>query len=276
MLDITDAEFKSIRDIMYRRTGVNLKDSKRPLVITRLRKRLQDLSLNTFQEYIAILSRPNSDELETFINAITTNETYFYRHIKQFDYLKDKILPALIEKKRALGKKEIKVWSAASSTGEEPYSIAILFKEFFKDKPNWKISLYASDVNSDVLSFARIGRYPERSFRELPDVLKKKYCVPVPQENTIRQQEYDLSPDIKKMVTFAQHNLLHPPKYTQCDIIFLRNVLIYFDNTIKQKVVSLIEQGLSSDGYLFISLSESLNDVSSGCNFMQTGIYKKK
>lgn len=276
MLEITDAEFNAIKDIMFKKTGVFLKPTKKPLVITRLRKRIQELGLSDFSEYITLLSDPKQDELEYFVNALTTNETFFFRHDKQFDYLKETIIPALVQEKKQAGKvPELRVWSAASSTGEEVYSIAILLKECMKTYPGLRVTLIASDVNSVVLERARAGIYPGRSLREVPEHIKKKYFTPCPKKNEYAHEEFEIAHEIKTMVTFQQHNLLRLFSQKNFDVIFLRNVLIYFTRETKETVVKLLANNSVPGGYLFISLSESLSDVTTPFTFLQSGIYQQ-
>lgn len=276
MIDITDIEFDRIRQIMHKRTGVFLKETKKPLVVTRLRKRIEELKLTSFSAYIPLLEKHNSSELEFFINAITTNETYFFRHYKQFEYLENEVLPGLIAEKKKAGANQIRIWSAASSTGEEPYSLAILCSEVSRRNPGTEFKIYASDINSTVLAYAKEGRYPERSLRETPPQYIKKYFSRQEVGDRIKRIEYVIDPLLAKKVEFKQHNLLQPFHMRGIDIVFLRNVMIYFDQPVKEKVVQTIQANVSADGYIFISLSESLNDVDSDFVFVKSGIYRKQ
>lgn len=273
-LAINDKEFCEVRDIMYRLTGVLLKESKKPLVITRLRRRLAELGLSTFAEYLPYLSAQNSAELEIFINAITTNETFFFRHNVQFDLLRNEVLPALMREKEGPGRiKEIRVWSAACSTGEEPYSLAILLAEYFRNRPGWSFSILASDVNTEVIEEAKEGIYSPRSVKEIPPDLRKRYFTEIP-TNTHEKVAYVISPQIKSLVTFRRHNLLHPVPQKNNDVIFLRNVMIYFDEHSKQKVISNLQGAMAKNSYLFISLAEHIHDVKSGLAFWKSGIFR--
>ncbi|MEI8011734.1 MAG: protein-glutamate O-methyltransferase CheR [Candidatus Omnitrophota bacterium] len=274
MLDITDKEFNLIKDIMYRRTGVLLKPTKKPLVMTRLRKRLEELQLGHFLEYIPRLEKDGAPELEIFINALTTNETYFFRHTKQFNYFYETILPSIVERGGHRGF-QLKIWSAASSSGEEVYSLAIACREFFKGRPGWKVNLMASDINSDVIHEAREGVFSERSIKEIPASLKEKYFSPFMGQEHRMWKEFKLSDTIINSVHFVQHNLLKPFAEKDFDVIFLRNVMIYFDLESKQKVVDNVLGSLKPGGHFVISLSESLNDVRCGLTQVASGIYQK-
>lgn len=274
MLQITDEEFDKIKDIMFRRTGVFLKPTKKPLVVTRLRKRLEELQLEKFSNYVLLLENPQSPEFESFVNAITTNETYFFRHQKQFDYLRDVLIPHIREEKKKLGRPGMRIWSAACSTGEEPYSIAMLCNEYSLINPGMTFSIQASDVNSEVLRVSKEGIYFDRSLRETPEAYKKKYFLQKTEEK-INRSVFELDQKVKRLVEFRQHNLLKPPFQKNVDVVFLRNVMIYFKSETKQKVVDFIEQAILPGGYLFISLSESLNDIQTKFKFVQSGIYQK-
>ncbi|MBL8013826.1 MAG: hypothetical protein JNN05_08270 [Candidatus Omnitrophica bacterium] len=269
MLDITDKEFESIQKITYSRIGVNLRPTKKPLILSRLRKRLEDLNFSTFTPYIALLEKSGSEELEIFINAVTTNETYFFRHTGQFNYLYEQILPSLIAKDQ----KKVTVWSGASSTGEEPYSLAIALIEFAKKNRGFTFELSASDINTEVLEEAKEGIYDPRSLKEVPQSLVDKYFT---KQSTKHGERFAISSEVKSRVEFFQHNLLTPSYKRNVDIIFLRNVLIYFDRQVKENVVNLLEPCLVKGGHFFISYSENLNDIKSSLELIGHGIFIKK
>ncbi len=269
MLSISDEEFEGIRKVMFAQTGARLKDTKRPLVIARLRRRLEELKLNNFGQYLRLLTPGNDAELEYFVNALTTNETFFFRHTVHFNYLYEVILPKLT----AEGNKKIEIWSGASSTGEEPYSIAIVLTEFAK-KNHIDFKIHASDINSEVIAEAKEARYDQRAVKEVPASLLQKYFKEVP---AIRGggTQYVVTDEIKRKVEFFEHNLQQTAPLKNMDIIFLRNVLIYFERDIKERVVNLLEPSLKSGGYFFISLSENLNDTKTNLKLIEAGIFIK-
>lgn len=273
MIEISDQEFSLIQGIMYRRTGVQLKPTKKPLVMSRLRTRLEELKLSRFADYAPLVERDNSQELQIFVNALTTNETYFFRHAKQFNFLYEKVLPEMVTKQRSSSR--VSIWSGASSSGEEPYSIAITCKEFFKARPGWKFHLVASDINTEVIAEAREGIYSERSIKEVPESLKTRYFRPFEGSRNRMWKEFNLDVSVKSCVNFVQHNLLKSFSEKEFDVIFLRNVMIYFDNASKQKVVDNVLASLAPGGYFFISLSESLNDVRTSLKAVHSGVYQK-
>jgi len=274
MIEITDKEFEEVKDIMYNTTGVFLKPSKRTLVITRLRTRLEELGLETYAQYAKLLKEPKSSEMEVFINALTTNETYCFRHAKQFNYLFETVFPYFIEKNK--NKKTITIWTAASSTGEEPCSLAISTREFLKKHPGWKFKVLASDINSQVITDAKEGLFPERSLKDTPDSLKKKYFEHIDIGKKRKIMGYKVCEQIKKDIQYFQHNLLDKSTQKDIDILFLRNVMIYFDTDTKQKVIRNLEHSVVSDGYLFISLSESLSDINTIFTTVHSGVFQKR
>ncbi|MBF0331259.1 MAG: protein-glutamate O-methyltransferase CheR [Candidatus Omnitrophica bacterium] len=274
MLEITDKEFDVIQELMYRRTGVHLKPTKKPLVMTRLRKRLEELKMTRFTDYIPLVERDSGSEMEIFINALTTNETYFFRHSKQFNYLYEHILPEIVANGARQGF-QARIWSGASSSGEEPYSIAITCKEFFKGRPGWKVHLVASDINSEVLAEAKEGLFSDRSIKDVPATIKEKYFKEHVNTKNKMWKEFELSDAIKSTVKFTQHNLLKLFAEKDFDVIFLRNVMIYFDPESKQKVVDNVLASLKPGGHFIISLSESLSDVRTSLTQVYSGIYQK-
>jgi len=276
LVKITDQEFEIIRKIMYEQTGVFLRDTKKTLVVARLRKRLAHLGLTNFEQYIAILKSRDKKEVETFINAITTNETNFFRHPKQFELLLSRILPDLRAHKTQSGQKSLCFWSAACATGEEPYTIAMLCREFFGDDPSWTVRIYASDINSDVLAFAQQGVYAPRSVREVPEKYLKKYFQKQELDSAHGKEErYKITDDIIRQVQFRQHNLLTPFVVNHIDVVFFRNAMIYFDDTSKRDVLKRIYHNMASYSYIFISLAENLPYRGALFEFIGMGIYHR-
>ncbi len=274
--DINDKEFNHIKMIMYSLAGVNLKPTKKPMIMTRLRKRLEQLGCKDFSEYISLLRDKRKNEIDFLVNALTTNETYFFRHTKQFNFLYENILPKLYIKKVNDPSREVRIWSAASSTGEEAYSIAITCKEFFKFHSNWKVSIFASDINTDVLEDARKGVYCERSVKEIPKPLFEKYFSLKERNERLQKSYFQLKEDVVKSVVFSQHNLTKSFSEKNLDIIFLRNAMIYFDNESKAFVVDNLKKVLAPDGYLFVSLSENFIDVKSKFKTIFPGVYQQE
>jgi chemotaxis protein methyltransferase CheR len=271
-ITITDKEFELVRDIMYKNTGVFLRDSKKPLVIVRLKKRLEELGYTNFTQYIDFFNKNCASEMEFFVNAITTNETFFYRHEKQFEYLTQTVFPEIMKNRPS---REIAIWSAACSSGEEPYTLALVCKDFFASKPGWKYSIYASDINSKVIAKAKEAVYSERSVSKVPPALSKKFFTQQAKETFFNAKFFALDRSIVNSVTFMQHNLLKPfPK--QVDVVFLRNALIYFEPKSKQTVLETVTKIMRDDGYLFLSPAENTHDVNVPLDTVGLSIYRKR
>ncbi|MBI5415586.1 MAG: protein-glutamate O-methyltransferase CheR [Candidatus Omnitrophica bacterium] len=277
LLTINDKEFHALQNIMYRVSGVRLLPTKKALMVARLRKRLKELGVGSFEEYLELIRKPASGELEVFVNAITTTETFFYRHPEQFYFLMKTIFPFCLERKKNDASPELRVWSAACATGEEPYSLAIACQEFFKPHPKWNIIIYATDINSAVLDFAKEAVYTERSMAGLSSYLKGEYFERLAEDPDHKRCRFRLRKEKIPPVTFLHHNLLNPFPYIGMDIILLRNVMIYYDKPAKQKVTSLVEKNLVPGGYLLISMTETLQDIHTTLRYVQTGsgVYQK-
>jgi len=259
ILELDDATFIEFRNFVYEKSGIYFNESKKYLFESRIEKRVQALKLKSFKEYLEYIKLPNNiEELHQLYDAITINETYFFRAPQQFEALEKIIVPELIQEKQ--GKSNyLRFWSAASSTGEEAYTLALIVKEYLMPRyPSITFQILASDINTQVIEFARRGVYKEYAIRNVPPHLLSKYF----KNNGMT---YELSEDIRKMVRFANINLYDEKAVktiTGVDIIFCANVLIYFDIPSKQKVVSYLYDVLNPGGYLFIGYSESLHGIS--------------
>jgi chemotaxis protein methyltransferase CheR len=237
--------------LIYRETGIALRDSKRILISNRLRKRLVALELNGYDEYYRYLinTEDGRRELPHFIDAVSTNETYFYRGDNQFTALKEEILPGIFNRKS-----KIRVWSAGCSTGEEPYTICITIKEKAGTAWDGEIEIVATDINTEVIEKAKEGLYSGRTLKFVPDEHLYRYF------DSICSDKYRIKDIIKQHIKFKCHNLLrHEPPGTSFDLIFCRNVMIYFDKKTQGELVDFrFRKAISDDGYLFIGHSESL------------------
>lgn len=247
-----------LRDLIYETCGIYFADSKRYFLESRFARRMEAVGAKSYREYYSYL-RTGSDrqaEMQRLIEEITTNETSFFRNMPQFQALQTLILPRMVETKGAIGFKRLKIWSSACSTGEEPYTIAmILMEKAATLLSGWGFEIIATDINDQVLAKAREGLYSEYALRTSSDYYKKKYFVPQPGGSMA------ISPDVKKYVKFQNINLYDDSKMVflkGLDIIFCCNVLIYFDQTSKKKVIQHFYNNLNRGGYLFIGHSESL------------------
>ncbi len=271
-----DASFERLRKLIYDKSGIYYNESKKYLLEGRVAKRLSSLNINDFDEYIDLISAvTGKNELVELFKVITINETYFFRAPQQFEAFENIIVPEIIKNKSTGFRPVFRIWSAASSTGEEAYTLAILINEKFKPMyPNVQFQVLASDISENVLQQARKGIYKEYSIRNIPQPYLKKY---------FRQNgsSYIISDEIKKMVKFMNINLYDSSMMNTvagCDVIFCCNVLIYFDIPSKQVVVSNLYNSLNKGGYLLIGYSESLHGVSKAFRLVhlpKAMVYKK-
>ncbi len=262
---LQENEFKQFRELIYRIAGINMSPAKKPLVTSRLAKRLKHLGLASYGEYFRMITSDNGKaELQMAVDLLTTNETHFFREPKHFDFLRHCILPA-----RKPGK-TLRVWSAACSSGEEPYSIAMLLDEVLGHAP-WEI--VASDLSTRVLEKARTGLYPMERVLEIPSCYLANYCLKGTgsQEGTLLIER-----KLRERVQFMHYNLTEaPPKMAEFDVIFLRNVMIYFDQETKRQVVSRLLSLLRPGGHFLIGHSETLNGISEQVRLVQPAVYLK-
>lgn len=253
--------FEQFREYIYINSGIYFQDNKKYLLESRLLKRVNRLNLETFEDYLSYIQEhtKKTEELKQLFEAITINETFFFRNQPQLDALSNKILPELIKKKYNSFNKKIRIWSAASSSGEEPYSLAMMIKEHISPKfPGFTFEIVGTDISSEVLNKAKSGVYKEYSIRNTPIYFLKKYF-------TQRDNVFELTPDIVKMVKFSELNLSDDFKMRTMknfDVIICANVLIYFDTKSKMKVINHLYNSLDKGGYLFIGYSETLHGIS--------------
>jgi chemotaxis protein methyltransferase CheR len=262
---LQEKEFAQFRDLIYRIAGINMSPAKKPLVTSRLAKRLRHYGLSSYGGYFQMITAANGKtELQVAVDLLTTNETHFFREPKHFEFLSQHILP---ERKPG---KPLRIWSAACSSGEEPYSIAMLLDEKLGSAP-WEI--VASDLSTRVLDKARSGLYPIDRMLEIPRHYLSNYCLKGTgsQEGTLLIER-----KLRERVQFMQHNLIEePPKLGEFDVIFLRNVMIYFDQDTKRQVVSHLLSRLRPGGYFLIGHSETLNGVSDDVRLVKPAVYRR-
>ncbi len=249
--------FKQLRDFIYERCGISFQENKVYLLEDRLGHRLQERNFSTFEEYIHFLRYDvrKDDELRELYKSVTTNETSFFRDNLQLEAFRTGILPKVAESKRSSPEKRIKIWSAACSTGEEPYTLAMIMMEEGIVAKGFTPNVLASDISDGVLQSAKRAVYGEYSTRNIPEQYRRKYFY------LDDGGGLAVNPAIKNMVRFDNINLIDHMKMRQIremDIIFCRNVLIYFDDAAKKKVLTHFYDNLAKGGYLVIGFSESL------------------
>lgn len=273
IIPLEEEVFRLIRDFVRDYCGIYFDDDSRYLLEKRLSRRVRTLHFSNFREYYRYLlyHKNREEELTSIIDIITVNETYFFREQNQLKTFSEEILPELKDINK--DKKRLRVWSAGCSTGEEPYTIAILVLEkgYFH---NWNIEIFGSDINQRVLQAARSGIYRKNSFRATEPYFLRKYFR---EEDNISR----ISDNVKKYVNFSHLNLLDPFKVKlvgTVDVIFCRNVLIYFDYPSRKKVIDMFYERLADGGYLLLGHAESLINISTAFSlrhFKYDMVYQK-
>lgn len=262
---ISRAEFERFRDLLHRVTGIHLSDAKQTLLVGRLSKRLRELRLASFGDYFGYLnSGQDPDELQRMVDLMTTNETYFFREPGHFDFLR-----RLAREHPA--SQALRVWSAASSTGEEAYTTCMVLADERGIGGRW--SVLGSDISHTVLQVARAGRYELQRTRGLPDEYLRKYCL-----KGVRSQEgsFVIDKRLRAHTEFIALNLMQPaPDIGPFELIFLRNVMIYFDQPTKRRVVEHLTQRLAPGGHLVVGHSETLSGLSETLRAVRPTIYRR-
>ena len=262
---ITDAEFSRFQRLIHEIAGISLADSKKVLLVGRLGKRLRALRLESFSQYHDLVTGAgNAQERQAMVDLLTTNETYFFREQAHFEHLRNTIVPGLPPRQ------PLEVWSAAASTGEEIYTLAMVLADCLGVQAAW--SILGSDISTQVLATAERGQYWLERTRGLPAGYLRKYCL-----RGVRSQEgsFLIAPELRRHTRFMQINLNTPlPDIGRFHIVFLRNVMIYFDNGTKRDVVARIVQKLHPGGYLIVGHSESLNGINDAVKLVRPTIYR--
>lgn len=275
MPKLSDQDFERFQKFIHTTTGIFLAPTKRLLVTGRLTKRLRHLNISSFKDYFNFIFQPNhKNELQIAIDLITTNETHFFREAKHFEFL-EKVLKQQVPSGMALQSGHaLRVWSAACSSGEEPYTLAMVLAEcapFFKR--NWEI--VATDLSTRVLEQAARGHYRMERAKDIPTHLLHKYCL-----KGVRKQKgtFLIDKSLRQKVKFAHANLNHPEQLTtlgEFDVIFLRNVMIYFDPDTKMRVVNSLVKQLKVGGFFFIGHSETLTGFTKNLKSVMPTVYQK-
>ncbi|NJM12481.1 MAG: protein-glutamate O-methyltransferase CheR [Synechococcaceae cyanobacterium SM1_2_3] len=254
---ISDEEFLKFRDFFYRKTGIFFEETKRYFVDKRLVERIQATGNDNFRSYFVMLRFETSGvELQALINLMTVNETYFFREEYQFTCLVNSILEEVVQRKPP--HESIRIWSVPSSSGEEPYSLAIYLLEHWPRADDYNIELVASDIDTVILERARQGRYDKRSISHLPDALLSKYFT------TLLNGQYQINADLRNSVEFTLVNITDLAQmrgYRDFDVVFCRNLLIYFDDTSRRIAAESLFNALRPGGFICLGHSESMSRI---------------
>jgi chemotaxis protein methyltransferase CheR len=255
----SDADFEQYRTLIYNESGIHFTATNRSILESRLKERLRDKPTESVKSYFAVISK-DQGELKSFLDSITTNLTRFFRNQAHFDALERFVVPELIKTKGGANN-TVKIWSAGCSTGEEPYTIAMLMSEILP--PGWKYDIVASDISLKCLMTAKEGFYADGRITGIPDAYLKKYFDKV-------EGGYKIHQDIQSRIRFDYHNLKNDSGQRNLDIVFCRNVIIYFDEAAQTAVINRFWDAMSSKSFLFIGHSESLFGMDTKFEFLKT------
>lgn len=270
MIEITDKEFRLLSSYIKECSGINIVDAKKALLVGRLSNLLIELGFKDFMSYYKHLKETNDvNEITRLMDRITTNHTFFLREPEHFNYFSQSVLPYL---KDTVKNRDLRIWCAASATGEEPYTLAILLADYFKSDVNiWDKRILATDISLNALEEAKRGLYSQESVKNLPKIWLLNYF------NKIGNDTFQVKDSLKSQVIFRQFNLTENsfPFKKKLHVVFCRNVMIYFDNETKDRLIEKIYDSMEYGGYLFIGHSESINREKSGFKFVKPAVYRK-
>ena len=268
---LSDKDFNQFKEKIYDESGIHFSAVNRPILESRIKERLRVKKIETPQSYYELICG-NRNELDYLLDSVTTNLTNFFRNDTHFEALSNQVLPEIIQRKTAENKKKIKVWSAGCSTGEEPYSIAIAILERLSNYEGWHIDILASDISLKSLIVAKEGFYNSNKVENVkPDYLLKYFDE--------ADGGYQIKDAVKSLCRFDYHNLKFDNGERDIDIIFCRNVIIYFDRTAQLEVIKKFSECSNEEGYLFIGHSESLFGMETSYKFHKIGkacVYRMK
>ncbi len=273
-MNLTDVEFNEIRGIVYSRFGISLGEHKRSLVIGRLRKLALQKGFTTFAELVSFVKSDHSGAgLQEMIDRMSTNHTFFFREPQHFHFMESKALPEIVDRLRQSRSNDLRIWCAASSTGEEPFSILMTLMDYLgADYSLWQAGLLATDISSRVIESATRGVYSLEQIQNIPEAKRKKYM------HKLDEERWEFKPEIKKEITFRIFNLMNPvfPFRKPFHLVFCRNVMIYFDIPTRNELIKRIFQVTAPGGYLFIGHSESIRTPDCPFEYIQPAVFRRR
>jgi chemotaxis protein methyltransferase CheR len=265
---LSDEYFEKFSNLIYEESGIHFSESNRSILESRLKERVRRAELSDVGSYFSQIKN-SPDEMKILLDSVTTNLTRFFRNTPHFETLEYFVIPELINWKKSKNQTHIKIWSAGCSTGEEPYSLAMIFDELLPKSITFEI--IASDLSLKSLLTAKEGFYPETRIQGMPDKYLKLYCEK-------KNDGFQIKEEIRKKIRFDYHNLKFDSGHKDLDIVFCRNVIIYFDETAQKAVINKFYDAMNNHSYLFIGHSESLFGMNTKFEFLKTDwacIYKK-
>jgi chemotaxis protein methyltransferase CheR len=270
--DLTEEVFAKFIDLIYKVAGIKIPDTKKVMMSNRLRRRLRATGIADFQEYYRFLtSTSGALEMPLFLNEITTNETYFYRDVHHFDWLNESFFPQVAEEGRLCKRpKTLRIWSAASSTGEELYSIALRFLPLRSLFSGWSITFLGTDLSGAALEAARAGSYDERAVRLVTQAERTRYF-----DFDLNKQRWTVKGELKTLMTWKSHNLLRAINEEPFDCIFIKNVLIYFDSQSKQTATKHLIKSVAKGGFLVVGPTEGIYNMLEPLEKRKSWLYQR-
>lgn len=274
---LSQKEYELFKSLIFEQTGISLGEKKKELVKTRLGKRLRKTGIPTFKDYynyVTSSENGGNEELISLIDAISTNKTSFFRENEHFIFLREKVIPEILKTSKKSCKKKIRVWSAGCSSGEEPYTMAIVFHENIKNITAWDLKILATDISTRMLGKASAGIYKMETIEDVPITLRRAYF----QVGSGKMAgECKVKKHLRDLVVFKRLNLMMPtyPFKGRFDFIFCRNVIIYFNKTTQEELMRKYNRYLKPGGYLFLGHSEGLTGISSGFKYIKPSVYQK-
>lgn len=276
-LQLTANEFKRMQELVYRHAGIAIGDEKVAMLSNRLRKRLRSLGMESFAEYYNLLKScsPSDEEFSHFLSSVSTNETYFFRNERLWDYVGTDLIKHLCQIKEGQSPKRVAVWSAACSTGAEAYTLAIVLKNKLPKFSEWRIQIVGTDISQKVLDAARAGIYQEYALHKMKPQDRRRFFRPDPEAKV-----FHLKDDLRKMVEFEFHNLRDAFKRNHFDVVFLRNVMMYFDYSMKERVLANVCTSMRPGALMITGDVDPLRDGSdlmdkSGLEYVRSNTYRK-
>jgi chemotaxis protein methyltransferase CheR len=273
---LSDQDFVRVSQFIHQQYGIHLTAAKKSLLEGRLRKRMKQCDIDSFSEYCNYLftDQGMKEEMIFMIDAVTTNKTDFFREPYHFEFLTQQAIPAL-SAKQLTHRKRINVWSSACSTGEEPYTLAMVLSDYAAHHPEFDFSILATDISTKVLDIAQTAIYDEEKIAPIPYALRKKYLLRSKDPN---KKAVRIIPELRNRIAFRRFNLMdrRKPVAEPLDIIFCRNVMIYFDIQTQENLIRKFHDILTPGGYLFMGHAESINNMDVGLNFAGPTIYQKE
>ncbi len=270
--DLTEEVFAKFLELIYKVAGIKIPETKKVMISNRVRRRLRATGIASFKEYHAFLTSPaGAVEMPLFLNEITTNETYFYRDLQHFDWLRDEFFPGIAEEGRLWKRpKTLRIWSAASSTGEELYSIAMRFLPLRHLFTGWNISFLGTDLSGAALESARAGQYDERAVRLVSQPERTRYF-----DYDAKTLRWTVKDELRSLTTWKSHNLLRPINEGAFDCVFIKNVLIYFDAQSKQSATRHLIGSLAKGGYLVVGPTEGIYNMLDPLEKRRSWLYQR-